>query len=102
MRRSMTTVSGVAHGVGFFGRTAVSTMTTRCVYIDFAAAMGYEYALIDNWWDTNIGRERMKSLIDYARGKGVELFLWYSSSGYWNDIEQGPINHMDNAIIRQT
>ena len=21
-------------------------------YIDFAAAMGYEYALIDNWWDT--------------------------------------------------
>lgn len=43
-------------------------------YIDFAAAMGYEYALIDNWWDTNIGRERMKSLIDYARGKGVELF----------------------------
>lgn len=70
-------------------------------YIDLAAAMGYEYALIDNWWDTNIGRDRMKSLIEYARGKGVELFLWYSSSGYWNDIEQGPINHMDNAIIRK-
>lgn len=69
-------------------------------YIDFAAAMGYEYALIDNWWDTNIGRDRMKSLIEYARSKGVELFLWYSSSGYWNDIEQGPVNHMDNAIIR--
>ena len=59
---------------------------------------GYEYALIDNWWDTNIGRDRMKSLIEYARSKGVELFLWYSSSGYWNDIEQGPVNHMDNAI----
>ena len=70
-------------------------------YIDFAAAMGYEYALIDNWWDTNIGRERMKSLVEYARSKGVELFLWYSSSGYWNDIEQGPVNHMDNAIIRK-
>lgn len=63
--------------------------------------MGYEYALIDNWWDTNIGRDRMKSLIEYARSKGVELFLWYSSSGYWNDIEQGPVNHMDNAIIRK-
>ena len=70
-------------------------------YIDFAAAMGYEYALIDNWWDTRIGRDRMKSLIEYARSKGVELFLWYSSSGYWNDIEQGPVNHMDNAIIRK-
>ena len=63
--------------------------------------MGYEYALIDNWWDTNIGRERMKSLVEYARSKGVELFLWYSSSSYWNDIEQGPVNHMDNAIIHK-
>ena len=43
----------------------------------------------------------MKSLVEYARSKGVELFLWYSSSGYWNDIEQGPVNRMDNAIIRK-
>ena len=63
--------------------------------------MGYEYALIDNWWDTRIGHQRMKSLVEYARDKGVELFLWYSSSGYWNDIEQGPVNRMDNAIIRK-
>ena len=70
-------------------------------YIDFASAMGYEYALIDNWWDTRIGHQRMKSLGEYARDKGVELFLWYSSSGYWNDIEQGPVNRMDNAIIRK-
>ena len=70
-------------------------------YIDFASAMGYEYVLIDNWWDTRIGRDRMKSLVEYARSKGVEIFLWYSSSGYWNDIEQGPVNHMDNAIIRK-
>ena len=46
-------------------------------YIDFASAMGYEYALIDNWWDTRIGHQRMKSLVEYARDKGVELFLWY-------------------------
>ena len=70
-------------------------------YIDFASAMGYEYALIDNWWDTRIGHQRMKSLVEYARDKGVELFLWYSSSGYWNVIEQGPVNRMDNAIIRK-
>lgn len=70
-------------------------------YIDLASAMGYEYVLIDNWWDTRIGHQRMKSLVEYARSKGVELFLWYSSSGYWNDIEQGPVNRMDNAIIRK-
>ena len=26
-------------------------------YIELASAMGYEYTLVDNWWDTNIGRE---------------------------------------------
>ena len=27
--------------------------------------------------------------------------MWYSSSGYWNDIEQGPVNKMDDPIIRK-
>ena len=70
-------------------------------YVDLAAAMGYEYVLIDNWWDNNIGRDRMEQFIKYARSKGVELFLWYSSSGYWNDIEQSPVNRMDNSIARK-
>lgn len=70
-------------------------------YVDLAAAMGYEYVLIDNWWDKNIGHGRMEKLIKYAQNKGVDVFLWYSSSGYWNDIEQGPIHKMDNSIIRK-
>ena len=70
-------------------------------YADLAAAMGYEYVLIDNWWDNNIGRDRMEQFVKYARSKGVEVFLWYSSSGYWNDIEQSPVNRMDNSIARK-
>ena len=70
-------------------------------YVDLAAAMGYEYVLIDNWWDNNIGRDCMEQFIKYARSKGVEVFLWYSSSGYWNDIEQSPVNRMDNSIARK-
>ncbi|MBQ0056898.1 MAG: glycoside hydrolase family 97 catalytic domain-containing protein [Bacteroidales bacterium] len=70
-------------------------------YIDLASAMGYEYALVDNWWDTNIGRERIADLVRYAQSKNVDIFLWYSSSGYWNDIVQGPINCMDNSIVRK-
>ena len=70
-------------------------------FIDLASAMGYEYTLVDNWWDTNIGRGRTEELIRYARSKNVELFLWYSSSGYWNDIEQGPINIMYDPIARK-
>lgn len=70
-------------------------------YVDLAAAMGYEYVLIDNWWDNNIGRDRMEQFVKYTRSKGVEVFLWYSSSGYWNDIEQSPVNRMDNSIARK-
>ncbi len=70
-------------------------------YIDFAKAMGWEYVLIDNWWDNNMGRERMAELSKYAQSQGVNLLIWYSSSGYWNDIEQGPINVMDRSIRRK-
>lgn len=70
-------------------------------YIDLASAMGYPYALVDNWWDTNIGKSGMERLARYAQSKNVDLFVWYSSSGYWNDIEQGPINRMDNSIARK-
>ncbi len=70
-------------------------------YVDLAKAMGYEYVLVDNWWDNNIGRDRLPELVEYARERGVDVFMWYSSSGYWNDIEQGPINYMDNPIVRK-
>lgn len=70
-------------------------------YIDLSAAMGFKYVLIDNWWDTNIGRERIPELVGYARSKGVDVFLWYSSSGWWNDIEQGPVNVMSETITRK-
>lgn len=70
-------------------------------FIDFAAEMGYDNFLIDNWWDNNIGTERMEELIRYAHSKGVNPILWYSSSGHWNDIEQSPVNKMDRPIERK-
>lgn len=70
-------------------------------YIDLAAAMGYPYTLIDNYWDNNIGRDGIVELIDYGKDKGVTPLMWYSSSGYWNDIQQGPTNIMDNPITRK-
>ena len=70
-------------------------------FVDLAAAMGYEYTLIDCGWDKNIGRERMEELFRYAKGKGVSFFVWYSSSGYWNDIVQSPINIMCDPIARK-
>ena len=70
-------------------------------YVDLAAAMNFQYVLVDNWWDTNIGKEKIEDLVEYARGKGVDVFLWSSSSGWWNDIEQGPVHIMSDPIARK-
>lgn len=70
-------------------------------FVDLANAMGFNYTLVDNWWDTNIGKDGMERLSKYAKTKDVELFVWYSSSGYWNDIVQGPTNIMFNSISRK-
>ena len=70
-------------------------------YIALSKAMGFQYVLIDNWWDTYIGKDRMEQLVKYAQSQGVDVFLWYSSSGWWNDIEQGPINVMSDPIARK-
>ena len=70
-------------------------------FIDLAAAMDFQYVLVDNFWDRNIGYDRMEELVKYAHSKGVDVFLWYSSSGYWNDISQCPLNKMDSAVERK-
>ncbi len=70
-------------------------------YIDFSAAMGYETVLVDALWDTQIGKEKMEELARYGAGKGVHLYLWYNSNGYWNDAPQGPRGIMDNTIARR-
>lgn len=70
-------------------------------YIDFAHDMGYESVLIDALWDTQIGRDKIKQLADYAKTQGVSLYLWYNSNGYWNDAPQGPRGIMDNTIARR-
>lgn len=70
-------------------------------YIKLAQDMGFKYVLIDNWWDNNIGKDKMTELVKYAQSQGVDVFLWYSSSGWWNDIEQGPINIMSDPVKRR-
>ena len=70
-------------------------------YIDFTAEMGYQTVLIDALWDTQIGREKIADLAAYAKSKGVAIFLWYNSNGYWNNAPQSPKGIMDNTIIRR-
>ena len=70
-------------------------------FIDLAAEMGFEYCLVDNWWDTQIGRDRIEELSRYAQSKGVHLLLWYNSNGFANDAPQTPRDCMNTAIARE-
>jgi len=70
-------------------------------YIDLSASMGYEFVLIDNWWDTKIGHEKIEQLVAYGKERGVGVCLWYNSNGFWNDAPQTPKNKMNTSIARK-
>jgi len=70
-------------------------------YIDLAAALNFEYILIDALWDERIGYSKMEELIKYANSKGVDVFLWYNSNGSFNDAPQSPRNKMNTSIARK-
>lgn len=70
-------------------------------FIDVAATMGFEYCLVDGFWDETIGRDNIEKLSKYAQSKGVSLLLWYNSNGYANDAPQTPRNCMNTSIARE-
>ncbi|RAW02039.1 glycoside hydrolase family 97 protein [Pseudochryseolinea flava] len=70
-------------------------------YIDLAAAMNYEYILIDAWWDARVGYDKMEQLVRYAASKNVDVFLWYNSNGGVNDAFMTPLNKMNTSIARK-
>ncbi|MBR5334104.1 MAG: glycoside hydrolase family 97 protein [Alistipes sp.] len=57
-------------------------------YIDFAAANGIEYVILDEGWSVNLAADMMqvvpeidlKHLISYGKDRGVGIVLW---GGYW-------------------
>ena len=63
-------------------------------FIDYAADMRWQYTLVDALWDTQIGWDKLKELVDYARTKGVKILVWYNSAGDWNDSPQRPRDRM--------
>jgi hypothetical protein len=71
-----------------------TTYAVQKQFIDYAADMGWRYCLIDALWDTQIGYDKVKELVDYARGRKVSILLWYNSAGSWNSTPQTPRDRM--------
>ncbi|MGQ3051830.1 MAG: glycoside hydrolase family 97 catalytic domain-containing protein [Roseateles sp.] len=67
-----------------------TVFATQKRFIDYAADMGWNYTLVDAYWDSKIGDAKMKELADYAKSKNVGLLAWYNSSGAWNDTDMTP------------
>ena len=67
-----------------------TTYEVQRQFIDYAAAMGWRYCLVDALWDTQIGYDKMAELVQYGRSKNVGLLVWYNSNGNWNEAPQTP------------
>jgi len=72
-------------GVDF--RSGINTRTYK-YYIDFAAAQGIEYVILDEGWAVNLQADLMQvvpnidlqELVEYGAAKNVGIILW---AGYW-------------------
>jgi alpha-glucosidase len=62
---------------------STSDYATQVKYVDFAAAMGWEYYLCDEGWQASW----MPKLVQYAAGKGVGIWLWISGDNMNSDAK---------------
>ena len=65
---------------------------------DTARVLGRMYDGIEY---RGFAQDVVEELAKYGKDKGVALYLWYNSNGYWNDAPQTPRGMMDNAIARR-
>lgn len=79
---------------------SVNYNTTK-EFIDYAAQMNWDYTLIDVNWDQNIGEQKIRELVEYAKEKGIGLLLWYNSSGKWNLTEYTPKSQLVERTARR-
>ena len=91
-------------GVDF--RAGINTQTYK-YYIDFAAAQGIEYVILDEGWAVNLQADLFQvvpeidlpEIVRYADSKGVGIILW---AGYWamdRDVE-GICKHFSEMGVK--
>ncbi len=69
-------------------------------FVDLAAAMGWEYSLVDANW-TIMKNGTIHDLLAHASRAGVGLLLWYNSGGKHNYVSEKPRGLMFHRPIRR-
>ncbi|MFB8440050.1 glycoside hydrolase family 97 catalytic domain-containing protein [Streptomyces niveus] len=59
---------------------AQRSLETQQRFVDYAAAHGWEYSLVDDGWNTT---DWMPRLMEYAERRGVGVLLWM----HWTDLD---------------
>ncbi len=67
-----------------------TTFEVQQKFVDYAADMYWDYTLVDAGWDVKIGYDKLKELVDYAAQKNIGIWVWFNSSGNWNETKQTP------------
>jgi alpha-glucosidase len=64
----------------YFRHDNVTTVDLEKYYIDNAAALGFEYSIIDAGWDSSWPNalDSLRSLVAYAKQRHIRLFVWKS------------------------
>lgn len=77
-------------------------------YIDFGAAMGWPYVLIDWEWDVMANGGTITDAIAYAKQKGIKPILWYNSGdarngapGPWSKLTSPEARAKEYAWLNQ-
>ena len=80
---------------GSIGKDGKSAYTTENMkyYVDFAAASGLEYMLVDAGWSGNDittmnGKVNIPELVHYARQKQVKVWIWLYAGSVAKQMEQ--------------
>ncbi len=68
--------------------------------VDSAAALGWEYLLIDANWN-HLPWGSIEDLVGYATSRSVDVMLWYNSGGPNNQMDEEPRNLMTEPAVRQ-
>ncbi len=69
-------------------------------FVDLAAAMGWEYVLVDANWDI-MDNGNIHDVIRHAKEKGVGVLLWYNSGGPHNIVTEKPRDTLTDKTVRR-
>lgn len=79
----------------------VKSYQRQIAYVDLSAEMGWEYILIDAGWPNMKDGGSMENVVEYAKNKGVGVWIWYPSCAGSEDKPEAKNCIMQDSDLRK-